>query len=118
MEQKRVSFKVAKAIKEAGYPQKCDKFYAGTERYCVISERTLFEGYLVDRYEDRYLSDCAAPYAFDVWLWLWREKKFPIDVDCYNCDKWATDVNSVEFNDPEEAIIAAIEYVVDNNLLK
>ena len=119
MEQKRVSFKVAKAIKEAGYPQKCDKFYAGTQRYHDTTERTIFEGYLIDRYEDRHLSDCAAPYALDVWLWLWREKGigFTISATNDNCGFSHHRINGcyteIGFSDPEEAIIAAIDAALD-----
>ncbi len=119
MEQKRVSYKVAKAIKEAGYPQgDTDEVYV-LETLCMGSSVSP-KGVTLPSHFAMMVSGSFAdiPTYLDVWLWLWREKKFSIDVDCYNCDKWTTDINSVEFNDPEEAIIAAIEYLVDNNLIK
>lgn len=105
---KRVSFKVAKTIKEAGYPQ-CITGIGTSLWYTENGEFT--DGCLKDAY-------IICPTYLEVWLWLWREKKFSIDVDCYNCDKWTTDVNGIEFDDPEKAIIAAIEYLVENDLIK
>lgn len=47
-------------------------------------------------------------FYLEVWLWLWREKK----VDKQHL--FILDPNE----DPEEAIITAIEYLVTNNLIK
>lgn len=100
---KRVSFKVAKALKEAGYPQdRTNSHYTncGELVYYGIAGETGFD----------------APTYLEVWLWLWREKNISIDwKDGYIY------VNGEEigcFNEPEEAIIAAIEYLVDNDLIK
>lgn len=74
---------------------------------------------------------CACPLAMEVWLWLWRDKNIRFDVE----DLWdatlsypergcASNTNQLggictqESSDPEEAIIAAIEYLVDNKLFK
>lgn len=97
---KEVSFKVAKAIKEAGYPQVGYYWYSpqGVECY---SESDLDEvGYV------------SAPTYIDVWLWLWREKGIPIQIDYAFCGI------DCQINDPEEAIISAIEYLADNDLIK
>lgn len=104
--QKRVSFKVAKALKEAGYPQE-------------ITKETVFHALFDPMY-------CVCPYAMDVWLWLWREKGIQIDVvstfekTCFIAiwklgERIFSQCKNV---DPEEAIIAAIEYLVDNDLIK
>ena len=70
-------------------------------------------------------------FYLEVWLWLWREKGIRFNVE----DLWdanlsytergcACNTNQLggictpEVSDPEEAIIAAIEYLVTNKLLK
>lgn len=150
MELKIVSFEVAKALKEAGYPQEgnCDKY--ATEqckgRYIFYTQNPD----CTSKYDDNDLYDfevgeyidhemysvsvahsAVAPTYIEVWLWLWREKGIRFDVE----DLWdaefsypergcASNTNQLggictpEVSDPEEAIIAAIEYLVDNNLIK
>lgn len=113
---KRVSFNVTKAIKEAGYPQEklTDKVYL------VNCDK---EGKLA-HYNSALFYDCVvAPTYLDTWLWLWREKNIKIDIDycinkCAIFDITQEVIYARTFNDPEEAIIAAIEYLVDNKLLK
>lgn len=119
MELKRISFEVAKAIKEAGYPQVGYYWYSPQGVECYSES---------DLDELRYVS---APTYIDVWLWLWREKNIRFDVE----DLWdaelsypergcASNTNQLggictpEVSDPEEAIIAAIKYLVDNSLIK
>lgn len=113
-----VSFKVAKAIKKAGYPQ-------GQEEHAYRSngEIYIFED-MFDHIPDYC---CDAPTYMEVWLWLWREKRICINckLDKYNLLPmwWCTNeddinYNTPNFNDPEEAIIAAIEYLVENDLIK
>lgn len=102
---KRVSLKVAKAIKEAGYPQK---------ECAELKMRNLPER--IDM-----------PTYLDVWLWLWRENKAAIMLDLLQRNSWAqaflwqpssnTGI-SFECIDPEEAIKSAIEYLADNDLIK
>lgn len=111
---KCVSFEVAKAIKEAGYPQKCGLWY---------NKKGIEFSYTED-YSECY----ARPTYLDVWLWLWREKKnaIPADYFGYENNYWSSCVplgdGRFEFfeplHDPEEAIIKAIDYVVDNDLIK
>lgn len=115
---KRVSFKVAKAIKDAGYPQNLTNSH-----YTNCGELVCY-GIAGEMGFD-------IPTYLEVWLWLWREKHIRFDVE----DLWdaklsypergcASNTNQLggictpEVSDPEEAIIAAIEYLVDNKLLK
>ena len=123
---KRVSFKVAKAIKSAGYPQEKKD---GTALYPVKGEfKGKLCGYNSDAPERDKLS-IVAPTYFEVWLWLWREKKCYIQPElCFKSNNESSFVCIDKINhialvksssqDPEEAIIAAIEYLVENNLLK
>lgn len=119
MGQKRVTLKVAKAIKEAGYPLTkvvCGKYDGHTP--VMYAEPINEENW----------ADCDSwylPTYLEVWLWLWREKKACISIlfDEGNCgiEIWNKQTFLRDFEstfDPEEAIIAAIEYIVDNNLLK
>ena len=110
---KKVSFKVAKAIKEAGYPQygSCDEYYSQ-------------EGRRIDKFCDINKLIYPSPSYLEVWLWLWREKKKDIDI-IFSADEggWTFMQNPSPcdcglYDDPEEAIIAAIEYLVNNNLIK
>lgn len=108
---KRVSFKVAQAIKEAGYPQEGDWWY---------SKDGKLSDWLMPHQQEIY-----APTYLDVWLWLWREKGIQITIGVDFCCIWVPDkeVNymsktTIKNNDPEEAIIAAIEYLVNNDLIK
>lgn len=100
MEQRFVTFEVAKALNEAGYPQECtDQVY--TEL-----------GELLSAEYGEWHKCYDAPTYLDVWLWLWREKGKPIQIDyCYT----GIDPN---INDPEEAIISEINFLVENNLIK
>lgn len=129
-ELKRVSFKVAKAIKEAGYPQGDGKYFAE-------------DGLIVTKDKDtKFLCRYYIPNYLSVWLWLWREKKYRILLSASN-QRWselhgivtgidgevcasyhrgvkaydATD-HYANWRDPEEAVIAAIEYLVEHKLLK
>ena len=101
---KRVSFEVAKAIKEAGYPQNSQVMYK--------ENGALTTSFI------RYSNTCAAPTYIDVWLWLWREKKIWIQVRHMGNGNWfRCYVTEQDFSDPEEAIIATIEHLVEHNLI-
>lgn len=115
---KRASFAVAKALKEAGYPQESDRFY-----YNTLGGLTEFP----------YVGGChhgyRAPTYLDAWLWLWREKGIYIDIAHYCSsdevtiwDKKYNKIKSIDcfgkYQDPEEAIIAAIKCLVEQKLLK
>ncbi len=107
MAQKRVTFDVAMALKEAGYPQEdCDEY---------LNEYGAIDAYLGH--------NTARPTYLDVWLWLWREKgrelSLNYDRDFKNWDSWIKGMDAPSIgNDPEEAIEVAIKYIVDNNLIK
>lgn len=124
--QKIVSYEVAKALKEAGYPQEYDVFGGTTCHY--KNENTIQHHSMIGLYED---IECAAPTYLDVWLWLWREKKIRIETGdmgiykIYDATEWVDnygyhliDLSNNVLNDPEEAIVKAIDYLVENNLIK
>lgn len=115
---KKVSFAVAKAIKEAGYPQDLyDGIYYYTEQNRIFQYERSFA------YYPKIF--CVAPTYFEVWLWLWRKKKSCIGIlfDDGNCavEIWQNKSFMRDFEskfDPEESIIAAIEYLCENDLIK
>lgn len=112
MEQKRVSFKVAKVIKDAGYPQgETDEVYT-TDGNLECFSCGGVPGLV---YYD-------APYVMEVWLWLCRERHSYLS-PMYDSEihKWYIDEfrwKREYFSDPEEAIKSAIEYLCDNDLIK
>lgn len=108
---KIVSFEVAKALKEAGYPQEGDWWYS--------QDGDDLSDCLMPNYQEFY-----APTYLDAWLWLWREKKKWIDI-IYSLDEdgWTFGQNPSPcdcglYSDPEEAIEAAIDYIVASKRLK
>lgn len=124
---KHVSYKIALAIKRAGYPQgNTDKCYLTTDHNHFYKE-----GQIVENEDGEWsvltknLADI--PTYIDVWLWLWREKNIQI----HNCTN-DTIIRLVDVKpyrtiylfynaygkDPEEAVITAIEYIVNESLLK
>lgn len=117
---KRVTFKVAKAIKNAGYPQ--DEI--NITKIGWYNQAGIYTTELPFLWEGDDMFVAIAPTYLEVWLWLWREKRFPIDAECmeklqrkiaYNI--WENGILSERYDDPEEAIISAINYLVDNNLI-
>ncbi len=109
MEQKLVSYKVAKALKEAGYTQ-------GKENTAYYNE----EGMLVKPCVfcgGKEIAD--APTYLDAWLWLWNTKNIQIEVadKSYFAKAKVMGKFFVETN-PEEAIAKAIDYLVEGNLIK
>lgn len=124
MEQKRVSFKVAQAIEEAGYPQ-WDTESADNSQLAYDCVGELWEIRYFDQNPQDYYS---APTYLDVWLWLCRENSAKITLEVWRgitISGWGSSIEGESFYkefhgfaDPEEAIIAAIEYLVDNGLIK
>ena len=115
---KRISFKVAKAIKEAGYPQEKKD---GTAVYPVKGE---FKGKLCAYNSDAPERDklsIVAPSYFEVWAWLWQKQIYLIMEKSY-CVVWLDSKEELKFfsvkKSPEKAIIEAIEYLVENKLIK
>lgn len=117
MGQNKVSFEIAKILKEVGYPQsQCSPQY---------KENGELENGFTDLGEGCYY----APTYLDVWLWLWRKGRFKISLDeCLGvCVIYDTaildyrkngDIYSFKYTDPEKSIIAAIDYLVENDLIK
>lgn len=118
---KRVSFETAKALKEAGYPQDNSN---NNPYYTKDGQFSDLYHYGVPYYD----VDCFAPTYLEVWLWLWRKGNIKISLHnedskyhyytMKNSGNHIELMNSSMFNDPEEAIIAAIQYLMNNNLIK
>lgn len=124
-ELKRVSFKVAKAIKEAGYPQEklTDKVYL------LNCDK---EGKLAHYQSALYYNVAVAPTYLEIWLWLEKYKSILIHPDSSFIEngelKYSATTYLVKndkstgqdyvYNSSEEAIIAAIEHLVEHNLIK
>lgn len=125
---KRVSFKIAKVIKDSGYPQ--DNIPITEVGWYNIAG--IYTKQLPTYWEGDNAFAAIAPTYLDVWLWLWREKKIAIGCPYENTyNYWFTNINaendkslilwkysSGERKDPEEAIEKAIEYLADNDLIK
>lgn len=114
---KRVSFKVAKAIKNSNYPQKIG---ISDKRYIIgpgIKTNEPIESIgIKDEY--RNIDYVLAPTYIELWLWLWQEKKIAIEVNHSFKEGWFSSLLRDErFSTQEDAILAAIEYLVDNNLV-
>lgn len=60
-------------------------------------------------------------FYLEVWLWLWREKGIKIELSVLSSGN-VCPLNQYipveEYSCPEEAIIAAIDYLVNNNLIE
>lgn len=139
---KRVSFPVAKALKEAGYPQTLEEGY--DEGYAITKVRykqydrfdATWYTYIAQPETDLIFSNeyhypencgefCVSPICLEVWLWLWQEKDIQITRGIDFCCIWIPDEKgnyvskaTIKKDDPEDAIIASIEYLVTNKLLK
>lgn len=130
---KRVSFEVGYAIKEAGYPQ------GNTDECYLTADHNQFykKGQIVDNTEGEWtvltknLSDI--PTYLEVWVWLWNEKNIKIcvepkvsvngnneNIEVYILAPFYALPHSMIrlYNNPEKAIIDAIEYLTDSNLIK
>lgn len=137
--EKIVSFEVAKYLKEKGFPQSDDdrsiySFVYPLEdkepnyfrNFTKVGELTRLLNCLSYKW-DYIIPYVAAPTYLEAWLWLWREKKIMIDIKGFKnsyvveanikSDDYTT-FNTDYSDDPEEVIIAAIEYLVDNDLIK
>lgn len=115
---KRVSHEVIRALKKAGYkftPIQSSFFVDDTNAWYSEEDAELY----------------SLPYAMEVWLWLWREKKIYINTGITNGYTFAVVSSSTSetgrivkidkdfyAQDPEDAIIAAIEFLVEHKLLK
>lgn len=114
MSQKIVSYNVAKALKEAGYPQECKD---GTIYYAENGLKWKYDSETYDMYDDPVYCICLT--YIDAWLWLWNTKNIKIEVadKPYFAKAKVMGKFFVETN-PEEAIAKAIDYLIENNLIK
>lgn len=117
MEQKKlVTYKVAKALKEAGYPQGGTPYQYVTKNY-----DTFKEGEVIDSFYENWAGNNVIdiPTYLSTWLWLWNTKNIQIEVADKSYFAKAKVIGKVfvETN-PEEAFAKAIEYLVTNNLIK
>lgn len=130
---KRVSFEVAKALKEAGYPQGVlpkilkEKSFPMYYNGDFVPNYVYFYAYYITTFDTNLCVAC--PTYIEVWLWLWREKGMILSIEYVRAtetefESWTT-LNQEHLpkvptsnGDPEEAIIAAIESLCDNNLIK
>lgn len=126
MEQKFVSFKVAKVLKEAGYWNPGTIIKCSYNNGCYIDDGRFYENGCVCPWNKLY----PAPTYLEVWLWLWRQKGITLEpskegilvLECedengqlyYSHNIYSQDENK----DPEQAIANAIEYLAKNNLIK
>lgn len=137
MEQKRVTFDVAMALKEAGYPQGLTMYRyvtkcIGVMRYTKITHYVpgqLIEGTLsIFDIKHPHFSGISlnesidVPIVIDAWLWLWQHKGIWLDpvktgAELFTCYLSGEHIIGYHSN-PEEAIEAAIKYLVNENLLK
>lgn len=114
-QQKRVTFKIAKALKKAGYPQDIliDNKIFDIRTQDITSNLNYLAIYGDDGY---YIS---APTYLDVWLWLSEEKNIYIspkhDFNDNNENVWTNGWTTDTYKDPQSAIIAAVEYIITNN---
>lgn len=130
---KKISYKVAKAIAipylksivspkigeentEYGKVNVCDAL----QEYIIPERYMRGNGKEIWGWSD-YCFRCVKPFPtyLELWLWLWREKNIQIlndDIGSANILPFCIEIS--EYEDPEKAIIAAIECLVDNDLIK
>lgn len=116
---KIVSFEIAKAIKDAGYDN-------NHMRGLYYNDKG--ESLIVTNITDLLEYDIPAPTYIDVWLWLWQNKGIYIDtkrvfttegIRVFCTVSYGVNLYYVQYRiNPEEAIIAAIQYIVEHQILK
>lgn len=128
---KKVNFEVAQVLKKVGYPQgQTDKSYIikTWNEYNQIGKIVCLDDLPAYGWQRNYFF-ADIPTYLDVWRWLWREKGIYIDIAHYYSslevcvwDKEYKLIERIERQnanaDPEEAIIVAIEYLCENDLIK
>lgn len=112
---KPVSYKVAKAIKEAGYPQGVTPYEYVTKDYATFKEGEFIDSFFSVNAGDNVVD---APYVMEVWLWLWEFKDIHISVKRQGFFSVAEVFgHKFAFETPEESIAAAIDFIVDSGLV-
>ena len=132
-----VPFKLAKKLKEKGFPQKCFGKYEMQDA-CYIDDGRFYKGGCITEVEEAY----TAPTISQVLKWLRVDRCFHVSPDLINdhsvdadgniCEEWTywsysihhiidgvlyRDYNQfdhIEYKSYEEAALAGIEYVLDN----
>ena len=114
------NFEIAKKLKEKGFNELCYKYY---------QKGVLDSDDCWNRYNKGTADRCSAPTISQVLKWLFDEKQLFVNIDCNICDKFglfftiykkgeetweACGFDDNYYNKPEEATLAAIEYVLDN----
>lgn len=116
---KIVSYSIAKAIKEAGYPQDITFYMYVTQDYSTFKEGELIDSFFAVSAGNNVVD---APTVMEVWLWLWRENIARIVIGSDTCYIWCSKNNYKPIiratKDPEETIEKAINYLAENNLIK
>lgn len=120
-----LSVKVAKVIKEIGYPfhrfqtVSRQQFEAG-HGYKYSTDKSFYsESPSILYPEDKDTIDMYYNTTYiDVWLWLYREKKINVTPSVISGTMEFKSLEGKIHNDPEDAIIESIEYLVTNDLIK
>ena len=134
---KIVTYEEALKLKKLGFDEVCDMAYCNTNDAVELKSmyeeweqhpmnNSDIESYLFDVREEG--NDCTAPSYIEVWMWLWRNKKIffspcrnSIDIEESQDGMWmyAKEVAELDsIDDTEEAIIIAIRYLLNNDLIK
>lgn len=98
---KIVTFKVAKFLKDHGFPQ--------TGHGPVYKE----SGELENGFTDLGEGTIAAPTYFEAWNWLSKEKNLIFGVECTGRGFYRDTVRYKEVDNPEDAVISGVEYICD-----
>ena len=137
---KIVPFELAQRLKEVGYTESSmlNYVYAIEDRILTFTSGAHIEVKRGEKLNALKAIELLgidgpiieAPTYIDVWLWLWRKKKFPISLLCDEHPlimKWyphaektgeiGAFTKNIFFDDPEEALAEAIDYLFENNLV-
>lgn len=135
---KIVPFELAQKLTELGYNKSSDHVYVIADKHLEYSSGSRIDIQRGSLYPALKAWEMLgidgplieAPTYIDVWLWLWREKKFPISLMCdehplvmqwyphsHKTGELGSFTDTVFFDDPEEALVEAIDYIFENNLI-
>lgn len=127
-----VTFEKANKLKEKGFPQ-VEKnslaMYNEVGEWFSLAKTLDKDEYSFEDFDDR---DCVCPTIAQVLKWLRKEKRIDAGAIWSNNDKvWVGYVNEMDmqdlvsdyvlpnnsYNSYEDAVMSAIEYILDNNLI-
>ena len=114
---KHVSYKVAKAIKEAGFPQDVTPYQYVTKDYSTFKEGEVIDSFFQCAAGDNVID---MPSVLEAWLWLWREKQIIIKVTGCCCFIEINGVlkSGIPDKEPEEMIAKNIEWLVQKGWIR